>query len=173
LPDPSIVARRGHLEIPQWVRENGFEWSEGTCASAAERGDLELLRWAGEHGCPWDKNTCTEAASNGHREKMGFFEPQRGFAPDSQSGSAFRQWAREHGCPWSEVRCLKAAQKTDIRRRLGFPAIVFFFPRIACPRKRPLVPENCIETAAVERKIASPAFVDTTPDQLEAYRGPW
>ena len=39
----------GHLEVLKWARENGCQWDEWTCATAAEGGHLEVLKWAREN----------------------------------------------------------------------------------------------------------------------------
>mmetsp|Transcript_8247 Transcript_8247/g.17064 ORF Transcript_8247/g.17064 Transcript_8247/m.17064 type:complete len:85 (+) Transcript_8247:1-255(+) len=52
------AAMGGHLEVLQWLREEGSPWNEYTCYDeytcevAARGGHLELLRWALENGCP-------------------------------------------------------------------------------------------------------------------------
>ncbi len=40
----AYAARCGHLEVLQWVRDNGAPWNERTCANAARRGHLEILQ---------------------------------------------------------------------------------------------------------------------------------
>jgi hypothetical protein len=75
----NYAARRGHLEVLQWARENGCHWDKWTCAYAAKCGHLEILQWARENGCPWDKWTCAYAAFRGHLEVL--------------------QWAHKNGCP--------------------------------------------------------------------------
>jgi len=62
----NIAAIHGHLNILQWLRENGCDWNENTCATAAKYGHLHILQWARENGCPWDITTCGQAAINGH-----------------------------------------------------------------------------------------------------------
>ena len=37
------------------------------CANAASAGHLEVLQWLREEGCPWDKMTTAWAELNGHR----------------------------------------------------------------------------------------------------------
>ena len=79
------------MECLKYLRENGCDWDERTCWSAAEKGHLECLKYAREHGCDWDGGTCFYAASNGHLECL--------------------KYAHEHWCPWDELTCRGAAEK--------------------------------------------------------------
>ena len=47
------AALRGHLEIMQWLREQGYPWSDGICMLLAKRGHIEAIKYARAHGCPW------------------------------------------------------------------------------------------------------------------------
>jgi hypothetical protein len=63
VPDHSLyhlAAGGGHLNVLQYLHENGFPWDEGTCQSAAE----------GDHGCPWDERTCWFAECQGHADVL-------------------------------------------------------------------------------------------------------
>ncbi|CAB9530144.1 ankyrin repeat protein [Seminavis robusta] len=84
------AASGGHLEILKWARENGCPWNEYTCACAAENGNLEILKWARENDCPWNEQTCSRAAKNGHLDIL--------------------EWVHENGCPWNEATCSGAAE---------------------------------------------------------------
>ena len=42
----AYAAQNGHLEVLQWARQNGCEWTSLTCTYAAENGHLEVLQWA-------------------------------------------------------------------------------------------------------------------------------
>jgi hypothetical protein len=83
------AAKKGHLSILKWARENGCPWDEDTCSFAAEKGHLEVLQWAHANGCPWDEDTCSFAAANGHLSIL--------------------QWVRKNGCPWDKWTCTRAA----------------------------------------------------------------
>ena len=76
----AAIARRGHLEVLKWARQNGFPWGSSTCYKAALGGHLEVLKWARAKDCPWSTLTCVKAASGGHL--------------------AVLRWARNHGCDW-------------------------------------------------------------------------
>ena len=86
----SYAAQNGHLECLKFAHENGCPWNEGTCLSAAFKGRLECLKYAHENGCPWDETTCSNAAKFGHLECL--------------------KYAHENGCPWDETTCFNAAE---------------------------------------------------------------
>ena len=79
----TAAAQSGPLELLKWVRENGCEWDKYLCAAAAKRGDLEMLKWARDNGCEWDESTCLAATRGKHLEVL--------------------KWVRENGCPEWEV----------------------------------------------------------------------
>ncbi|CAN0410493.1 unnamed protein product, partial [Phaeothamnion confervicola] len=81
----SVAARRGHLHVMQWVRENATEKASRkdcyrkVCEYAAAGGHLAVVRWARAQGYYWH-NTAAAAARGNHLELL--------------------QWARANGCPW-------------------------------------------------------------------------
>jgi len=102
------VAAGGHLEVLQWVREQGCHWNWETCAIAALYGHLEVLKWAREHHCPWNRLTCAHAAGAGHLQVLRWAlehgcprdEEMLELAAHNGQLEAIKL-AREHGCPWS------------------------------------------------------------------------
>ena len=86
----SRMARKGNLELLQFLHENGCPWNEETCSYAAKNGHLECLKYARENRCRWDKDTCFWAAENSHLECL--------------------KYLHENGCPWDELTCSKAAK---------------------------------------------------------------
>ena len=88
----------GHLEVVQWLRQNGCPWSSRTCYRVAERGHLDILKWARSQGppCPWDLWTCTWAAKEGHLDVL--------------------KWARSQDppCPWDRETCDSAALRGNL-----------------------------------------------------------
>lgn len=86
----AFAARGGHLEMVQWMREQGSRWRAHTCRYAARGGHLPVLQWLRAQGCPWDASTCASAALGGHLELL--------------------MWAREHQCPWNAQTCRWAAE---------------------------------------------------------------
>ena len=138
------AAQGGHLFILQFLRENGFPWSESTLYKAAEYGHLDVLKWAYENGCdqlntvlfvygasggnipvleyllsintPWDENVCTSTAWDGQLQAL--------------------QWLRVHGAPWNESICYNAASR-------GHLHILQWAVANGCPWDR----EKCIKYA--------------------------
>jgi hypothetical protein len=83
------TAKEGHLEILKWARKNNYALDVRTCYHAAKGGHLEIIKWARGKNCPWDERVCSEAASGGYLEIL--------------------KWARESGCPWNGKVCSNAA----------------------------------------------------------------
>lgn len=63
-------------------RENGCDWDESTCASAAVDGHLNILKWLRQNACPWDETTCSAAAGRGQLDVL--------------------EWALNNGCVCDE-----------------------------------------------------------------------
>jgi len=71
----ACVARRGELEVLQWLRKRGVEWDASLPAHAARGGQLEVLVWAKKNGCPWDGLAVREiAAELGYLEIVGWVD---------------------------------------------------------------------------------------------------
>lgn len=78
------AAEFGDLEMVQKLKENGCEWGEVVCESAAEKGHLEILKWLRsnpEDLCPWNEGTSRKAAQSGDLETL--------------------RWLKEQNCPWN------------------------------------------------------------------------
>ena len=86
-----MAAGSGNLELVQWLRGEGCDWSAGACNGAASAGRLEILQWLRANGCPWSCNTCYWAVDNGHVEVL--------------------RWARANDCPWTARTRDKAAEE--------------------------------------------------------------
>lgn len=56
----AAAAEGGHLEVLEWLREQGCPWDASACAKAAEGGHLGVLQWARRNGCPWDTGLCEQ-----------------------------------------------------------------------------------------------------------------
>lgn len=106
------AAGNGHLDILQWLRENGCPWDDRTCIYAASGGHLEALRWAMENGCPVNDWVCAAAAEKGHLDVlMWIYEnggayryPDRGVHPDCLEfweDHAIPHWSRGEYVPVS------------------------------------------------------------------------
>jgi hypothetical protein len=74
-----IAALKNSKETIEWLRSEGYQWTEKTCSLAAAAGHLQLLKWLRKEGCPWDAKTCAEAARSGNFEIV--------------------EWLRKEGCP--------------------------------------------------------------------------
>ena len=59
------AAEKGHLEVLQWARDQGYPWGDDACDMAAAYGRLEVLRWALEDGWKWTDRSFDQAAENG------------------------------------------------------------------------------------------------------------
>jgi hypothetical protein len=75
------------VELLQWARSNGCDWSATTCCLAAAQGKLETLQWLHASGCPWDERVCLCAAAHGYLLIL--------------------QWSRIMNCPWNIDECLR------------------------------------------------------------------
>src|SRR5690606_5992364 len=49
------LAKRGDLEVLQYVVRGGCAWNEWTCRAALRSDNLCVLQWATENGCPGGK----------------------------------------------------------------------------------------------------------------------
>jgi hypothetical protein len=89
--DCSKAAGNGHLDVLQWLKENGWPWDSWTCILAASGGHLKVLKWSRENGCPWNHVACQEAAREGHLNIL--------------------KWLRENKCPWDRDQCLEMSRR--------------------------------------------------------------
>mmetsp|Transcript_8248 Transcript_8248/g.17065 ORF Transcript_8248/g.17065 Transcript_8248/m.17065 type:complete len:84 (+) Transcript_8248:1-252(+) len=77
------AAMGGHLEVLQWLREEGSPWNEYTCYDeytcevAARGGHLELLRWTIENECPYDQGDIEDIVDPYFLEWYERFERER------------------------------------------------------------------------------------------------
>jgi len=115
----AAAARRGDLEMLQWLRAKGCPWDSTTCERAAQQGRLCVLEWARAQGCPWNwgSSVCCRAAKAGHlhvikwaRDNRCLWSPQICAAAAGAGHLAVLQWARANGCPWNEETCAHAAR---------------------------------------------------------------
>ena len=86
-----VAAKYGHLELVEWLcEEGGFAMDETVVKYAAKGGNLLLVQWLRGKGCPWNASTCYWAVHYGHVEVL--------------------RWARENGCEWEAEDRDKAAE---------------------------------------------------------------
>ena len=70
----------GHLNILEFIHNEGFICTEASVASTAARhGHLDILIWQREHGGNWDESVCTLSKSHAH----------------------IQDWIHRNGCPCS------------------------------------------------------------------------
>jgi hypothetical protein len=112
----AYAARKGHLNVVQYMRNLGIGWDERTCRFAAMNGHLELLKWCRANQCTWDDRTCAYAALNGHFELLKWCRENQcpwdeGTCANAAAGGHLKllKWARANHCPWNEGTCAKAA----------------------------------------------------------------
>ena len=73
------AAKGGHLEVVQWLRQNGCPWDSRTCFCAAAGGHLEILKWARSQDppCPWSRRDCRDGAfQSGHQHIIDWIDQQ-------------------------------------------------------------------------------------------------
>ena len=51
----AISAKHGHMEMVQFMLDNGCGMGKMVCSGASEGGQLEMLKYLRELGCPWDE----------------------------------------------------------------------------------------------------------------------
>ena len=114
----AYAARKGHLNVVQYMRKLGIGWDERTCRFAAMNGHLELLKWCRANQCTWDDRTCAYAALNGHFELLKWARANHcpwdeGTCANAAAGGHLKllKWARTNGCPWNTLTCSNAARK--------------------------------------------------------------
>ncbi|WZN64896.1 putative ankyrin repeat protein [Chloropicon roscoffensis] len=83
----------GSVEVLEYVKLRGYEFTKAACDGAAMGGCLEALKFLRglNPPCPWDEETCEVAARGGHLEVL--------------------KWARSQDppCPWNDWTCAYAA----------------------------------------------------------------
>ena len=72
VPDAFKIGDFDTKSTISWALEKCSEEKERFCAQMARKGNLELLQFLLEKGCPWNEWTCFEAAQYGHLEGLGF-----------------------------------------------------------------------------------------------------
>jgi hypothetical protein len=87
------AAFEGYLDVLIYLRNNGCQWDQFTCAYAALMGHLELLMYLRKNKCKWNHWTCLYAARGGHFELL--------------------KWARENECNWYRNVCLESARQNN------------------------------------------------------------
>eukprot|EP00891_Asterochloris_glomerata_P004079 jgi/Astpho2/4079/fgenesh1_pm.00063_%23_32_t len=106
------AATGGHLEVLQWLLEQGWDWhgdfDEDISEAVARKGHLAVLRCLQHHGCAWDWRTCKAAATGGHLAVLQYAH-QNGWGH-----LAVLQYARQNGCGWGPGVCLAAGRHGNL-----------------------------------------------------------
>ena len=123
----AAAAEGGHVEVLQWLRQNGCPWgnsaSDSTCYHAAWGGHLDVLKWARSQDppCPWNMTVCSVAAQGGHLDILKWARSQDPPCPWNMAVCSMAadgghlevlKWARSQDppCPWDERTCADAAR---------------------------------------------------------------
>lgn len=104
----SAALEGGHLEVLQYlIEEVSYRFDASACAMSARRGHLEVLQWLRQTNCPWDEKSCINAAQHGHIRVLkwalenGVPRPSGvPFRVPEHLDLALLQLARFYGCPW-------------------------------------------------------------------------
>src|SRR5690606_2355299 len=76
------AAENGHLEMLQYLHENGCPWDREAFSNAVKNGHLQVVQYLHENGCPWDDKVSDFAVEEGHLQVL--------------------QYLHDNGFPWSE-----------------------------------------------------------------------
>ena len=60
------AARKGNIDLMQWLLDHGCPWDEWCCHVAAQEGNVKALEWLRCKGCPWSVWTAEHACITGH-----------------------------------------------------------------------------------------------------------
>lgn len=104
----SAALEGGHLAVLQHLMvEVSCPLDELACATAARRGHLEVLQWLRHENCPWDEKSCINAAHHGHIRVLKWAlengVPRPAGVPfhiPEHLDLELLQLARFYGCPW-------------------------------------------------------------------------
>jgi hypothetical protein len=75
----SLAAKKGDLEMVQYLYDRNHTLDERFCSSAARGGHLKVLQYLREKNCPWNEDVCIYAIDNYHPKVL--------------------EWAIKNGCP--------------------------------------------------------------------------
>jgi hypothetical protein len=128
----ALAARGGHIEVIQYLREQGVGWGKWTCVNAASGGHVDTLIWLRASGCPWETDPGFElnggvamsagwAAENGHTDVLTWLQAN-GNGWDSWTPAYAAKggqletlkWLLARGCPYDEWVCAYAAHNSNI-----------------------------------------------------------
>jgi len=99
------AGRECHIQLPQWLFDNGFTDTVDAAHGAAFGGHMDALFWCRQHGMQWNSDTCSRAASAGQFSTL--------------------KWLRENDCPWDS--------STIAMSQLNHPTIAHWARENGCP----------------------------------------
>jgi len=119
------TAKGGHVEVIQWLEEQGCRWDSSVCVVAAGKGHLEVIKWATvkDRNRVDKRRTLCAAAEGGHVAvlKWMWANGYRQTAGAGCAGAASRnghvdafKWAIEHGGASDRWLCDGMAALADI-----------------------------------------------------------
>jgi hypothetical protein len=113
------AASSGSISMLKWLREqNGYAFSQRTCAGAAWGGHLAALQHLRSEGCVWDAEYIgRHAASSGSIEVVEWLRQQQGVEINASAlvnaagagRTAMCAYLRSIGCDWHTDACAEAA----------------------------------------------------------------
>ena len=139
----TAAAKSGKLYILQWLRANGFVWSEMAMVFAAQTGHLDVLKWAYENGCAMTSQTSVAAVVGGHLPILEYLHSIGMitnpilclFAAHSGRLNVLN-WLRTHNVPWNDFVVSVAAEDGHLH-----------IMQWAVENGAPWDPELCLEIA--------------------------
>lgn len=113
-----MAAKRGHLNVLIWAKDNGFFWSEWAYVDAINNGYEEIASWALYSGCAADGSLYAAAVEHNRgaiiklaiQKEVGSDDRACKFAAKTGNLSLLMslRWA---AFPWNEKTCAEAAKR--------------------------------------------------------------
>lgn len=140
----AIVARRGRMDILQFLAAHGYAIESDACAAAASAGRLSTLQWLRSVDTPWTVHTTMLAARGGHLPTLqwaldnGCAAGSPVFTAAAEGGHIpTLEFLHGRGVPWSNTTSRVAAVRGDL------PLLCWLLER-GCPH----TPTQLTEAAA-------------------------
>jgi hypothetical protein len=114
------AARRGHVELLEWLLENGAHFNPAIVCAAACGGHVDILKFLAGRKIPlWPMEAVGEAVGEGHLEPVKFFFDNASeiFAPKVD----FKSWLAEKINGNASLELLKYLREQDVPWEVPFP----------------------------------------------------
>ena len=112
-PAAFIAAKKGQLEILQWLHEWGCDLAGATspacydcCNNAAEGGHVEVLKWLRSIGCTWNKSTFFKAVQHDHVNVVKYM---------FENGFNEVEWVDGAAARWGSMATLRLLQSLNYK----------------------------------------------------------